>query len=159
MVTCRACKTEVEDEDIDLLTGLCSDCRGNGKRIGRYKAHLQAHPLARHEHLAIPVTTTQAFPNYRITQIHGIVCGETIMGLSIIKTILAEEPNTTSGRATAYENEFKDAREIAISELKYEAHKMGGNCVVGSSLSYETIGEKTLMVVATGTAVTVIPIT
>jgi uncharacterized protein YbjQ (UPF0145 family) len=159
MVTCRVCKNEVEEDEIDLLAAVCTDCRGNGKRVGRYKAHLEKHPLPRHEHLAIPVTTTQAFPNYRITQIFGIVCGETFMGLSLVKNIIANEASTTSGRSTAYENELKDGREIALSELKYEALKLGGNCVIGASLSYEMIGEKTMVIVATGTAVVVMPIT
>ena len=57
----------------------------------------------------------------------------------------------------AYENELKNARNIAMDTMTGEAYRLGCNSIIGVDLDYETIGisggGNMLMVSATGTAV------
>lgn len=60
------------------------------------------------------------------------------------------------GRSGAYEEELRNAKEIAIEEMVDQARSMGANAVVAVDLDYETIGGGSgnmLMVSASGTAV------
>ena len=61
------------------------------------------------------------------------------------------------GRSGAYEEVLVKAKETALKELSERAQQMGANAVVGVDLDYETVGSggSMLMVVASGTAVTI----
>lgn len=78
------------------------------------------------------------------------------MGANFLKDLTADFVDVFGGRSRAYEDELRDGRAIALSGLQYEAYKLGANCVIGCYLDYETVGEKMFMIVATGTAVTVV---
>jgi uncharacterized protein YbjQ (UPF0145 family) len=58
------------------------------------------------------------------------------------------------GRASAYKESLREAKDIAISERIDEAKRRGANAVIGIDLDYETVGNGSmLMVSASGTAV------
>lgn len=101
------------------------------------------------------VTTTPSVEGKRILEYLGIVTGEAIMGANIFKDLFAGIRDIVGGRAGAYEEELKKAREIALNEMAEEAKKMGANAIVGIDLDYETVGQSMLMVNASGTAVKV----
>ncbi len=100
------------------------------------------------------VTTTGVIQDRRITQYHGIVTGETILGANVFRDFLAGIRDIVGGRSTAYENVLKDARATALDEMVNQAQMRGANAVIGVDLDYETVGTGMLMVTATGTAVT-----
>ncbi len=101
------------------------------------------------------VTTTPSVEGKRILEYLGIVTGEAIMGANVFKDLFAGIRDIVGGRAGAYEEELKKAREIALNEMAEEAKKMGANAIVGIDLDYETVGQSMLMVNASGTAVKV----
>jgi uncharacterized protein YbjQ (UPF0145 family) len=103
------------------------------------------------------VTTTPSIEGRRITEYHGVVVGEAIIGANIFRDMFARVTDIVGGRSGAYEKSLQEAREIALRELEQRAAKAGGNAVVGVDLDYEVIGEGNgmLMVSASGTAVTV----
>ena len=105
----------------------------------------------------ITVTTTPSIEGQRITQYHGVVTGEAILGANIFKDFFAGIRDIVGGRSAAYEGELKKAREIAVNELMQAAAARGANAVVGMDIDYETIGSNgsMLMVSVSGTAVTV----
>lgn len=81
------------------------------------------------------------------------------MGANIFKDFFASIRDIVGGRSTAYEQELRKAKEIAINEMVESAVAFGGNAVVGVDLDYETIGggqgSNMLMVSASGTALRV----
>ncbi len=101
------------------------------------------------------VTTTNNIEGHSITQYHGIVVGEAIMGANVVRDVFASITDIVGGRSGAYEAKLQDARDTAMSELKDRARDMGANAVVGIDLDYEVVGQSMLMVSASGTAVTV----
>jgi uncharacterized protein YbjQ (UPF0145 family) len=102
------------------------------------------------------VTTTNNIEGKKILKYHGLVTGEAILGANIFKDFFAGIRDIVGGRSSAYEKELRQAKDIALAELKEEARNMGGNAVIAIDLDYETVGQGSmLMVTASGTAVTI----
>lgn len=103
------------------------------------------------------LTTTPTIEGRRITQYLGIVTGETIVGANIFKDIMAGIRDIVGGRSGAYENAFRQARQMAFDEMEQEAAELGANAVVGIDIDIETVGAQgsMLMVSISGTAVTI----
>ena len=106
------------------------------------------------------ITTTPTIEGKKIVKYHGLVSGEAIMGANIFKDLFASIRDIVGGRSGAYEEELRQAKDIALKEMAEAAGAMGANAVVGVDLDYETInmggrggGGSMLMVSASGTAV------
>jgi uncharacterized protein YbjQ (UPF0145 family) len=103
------------------------------------------------------VLTTPNIEGRPIMRYLGLVTGEAILGANIFKDFFAGIRDIVGGRSAAYEKELRQAKDIALEEMKQEARALGGNAVVGVDLDYETIqvGQSggMLMVSASGTAV------
>ncbi len=75
------------------------------------------------------------------------------MGANIVRDLFASITDIVGGRSGAYEQKLKEAREIAIQEMKDHARQIGANGVVGIDIDYEVVREGMLMVTVSGTAV------
>lgn len=102
-------------------------------------------------------TTTNSVEGKKITEYKGIVFGEVISGVNVIKDFSAGIRNFFGGRSSTYEDELLKAREAALEEMNQRAAAMGANAVVGVDIDYEVLGTDNgmLMVTASGTAVIV----
>ncbi len=102
-------------------------------------------------------TTTPSIEGRRITEYHGVVNGEAILGANIFKDIMAGIRDIVGGRSGAYKKAFRQAREIAFDEIEQQAVELGANAIVGIDIDIETVGAQgaMLMVSVSGTAVTV----
>ena len=101
------------------------------------------------------MTTTNNVEGKKILKYHGLVTGEAILGANIFKDFFAGIRDIVGGRSAAYEKELRQAKDIALSEMKADAANLGGNAVIAIDLDYETVGQGSmLMVTASGTAIT-----
>ena len=102
-------------------------------------------------------TTTPSIEGKTIMEYKGIVFGEVVAGVNVIKDFAAGLTNIFGGRSSTYENELIEAREKAVDEMERRAAKLGANAVVGVDIDYEVLGADNgmLMVTASGTAVIV----
>lgn len=101
------------------------------------------------------LTTTNNVEGKKILKYHGLVTGEAILGANIFKDFFAGIRDIVGGRSAAYEKELRQAKDIALSEMKADAANLGGNAVIAIDLDYETVGQGSmLMVTASGTAIT-----
>ncbi len=102
-------------------------------------------------------TTTPSVEGYRIVEYKGIVFGEVISGVNVIKDFTAGLSNFFGGRSNTYEEELVKARNQAMQEMEQRAVAIGANAVVGVDIDYEVLGADNgmLMVTASGTAVVV----
>jgi uncharacterized protein YbjQ (UPF0145 family) len=103
--------------------------------------------------VAIIVTTTPTIEGRAITEYHGIVAGEVILGVNVFKDIAAGFRNIVGGRSGKYEEELRKGRDGAVNEMADLAVQMGADAVVGVKIDYETVGGQMLMITASGTAV------
>ena len=103
------------------------------------------------------VTTTPSVEGKTILEYKGIVFGEVISGVNVIRDFAAGLSNFFGGRSGTYEEELANARETALQELEERAQERGANAGVGVDIDYEILGADNgmLMVTVSGTAVVV----
>ena len=103
------------------------------------------------------VTTTAYIEGKKVEEYKGIVFGEVITGVNILKDFAAGVRNIFGGRSQSYEDELLQAREEALREMEERAAQKGANAVIGVDIDYEVLGADNgmLMVTASGTAVVV----
>jgi len=101
------------------------------------------------------VTTTPQIEGKTITEYKGLVFGEVIAGVNLVKDIFASITDIFGGRSGTYENELIAARESALKEMIQRAYAMGANGIVGTDVDYEVLGQNggMLMVSVSGTAI------
>ncbi|MEI4616283.1 heavy metal-binding domain-containing protein [Bacillus cereus] len=99
------------------------------------------------------VTTTSGIQGKEIIEYIDIVNGEAIMGANIVRDVFASVRDVGGGRAGAYESKLKEARDIAMDEMKELAKQKGANAIVGIDVDYEVVRDGMLMVAVSGTAV------
>ena len=85
------------------------------------------------------IVTSHTIEGKKITNYHGIVSGEAIMGANIFKDFFAGIRDIVGGRSAAYEKELRKAKEIALEELEQEAVKLGANAIIGVDLDYDNL--------------------
>jgi uncharacterized protein YbjQ (UPF0145 family) len=98
------------------------------------------------------LSTTHSIEGKKIIRYAGIVSGEAILGANIFRDIFASIRDIVGGRSGSYEQALREAKNIAMEEMKEQAKALGANAVIGIDLDYETINNM-LMVTASGTAV------
>ena len=101
------------------------------------------------------ITTTPAIEGKKIVEYKGIVFGEVISGVNMVKDMMAGLTNIFGGRSNTYETELINARQNALREMEERAAQLGANAVVGVDIDYEVLGADNgmLMVTASGSAV------
>ncbi|ANZ99430.1 hypothetical protein CKN82_01760 [Carnobacterium divergens] len=101
------------------------------------------------------ITTTNSVENKTIKSYEGIVFGEVISGINMLKDMGAGLRNIFGGRSQGYENELLNARTEALKEMEERAKTMGADAVIGVKMDYEVLGADNgmLMVTCSGTAV------
>ena len=101
------------------------------------------------------ITTTPSVDGQEVSQYLGVVTGEAIMGANMFKDMFAGIRDIVGGRAGAYEEELRRAKDIALKEMEDSARLSGADAILSVDLDYETIGSSgsMLMVSASGTAV------
>ncbi|PGU53442.1 hypothetical protein COD70_23890, partial [Bacillus cereus] len=85
------------------------------------------------------VTTTNTIQGKEIIEYVGIVNGEAIMGANIVRDLFASVRDVVGGRSGAYESKLKEARDIAMEEMKQLATQKGANAIVGIDVDYEVV--------------------
>ena len=101
------------------------------------------------------LSTTDKIENMNIVEYKGLVFGEVVNGVDMIKDFAASIRDAFGGRSATYEKEVVETRGNAILEMVERAEKLDANAIVGIKIDYETIGQSMMMVIASGTAVKV----
>jgi uncharacterized protein YbjQ (UPF0145 family) len=101
------------------------------------------------------ITTTNHVEDRPVQEYLGIVMGEAIIGANIIKDLFAAVRDVVGGRAGAYEDALRSARQEALREMASRAGDLGADAVIGVDIDYEVLGKagSMLMVTSAGTAV------
>ena len=86
------------------------------------------------------LTTTPTIEGKPAREYMGLVTGEAIIGANLFKDIFAAITDVVGGRAGQYEKVLREAKDVALAEMKENAQQMGANAVIGVDLDYETVG-------------------
>ncbi|MBF8807342.1 MAG: heavy metal-binding domain-containing protein [Enterococcus lacertideformus] len=101
------------------------------------------------------ITTTNSIEHKEVIAYKGIVFGEVITGINVLKDFGACIRNVFGGRSKGYEGELMRTREEALAEMQERAQSLGADAVIGMKMDYEVLGSDNgmLMVTCSGTAV------
>lgn len=102
------------------------------------------------------VLTTPNIEGKKISTYYGLVTGESLLGANVYKDLFSGVRDVVGGRTSAYEEELKKARSIALESMEEKAKKKGANAVIGVKIIYHNLGGtmgNTIMVSVSGTAV------
>ncbi len=101
------------------------------------------------------ITTTPFVENREVSEYLGIVFGEVITGVNMLKDIGAGFRDMFGGRSKGYEEELVMGRNEAISEMEVRAANLGADAIIGAKMDYEVLGASSgmLMITISGTAV------
>ena len=103
------------------------------------------------------ITTTPCIEGKQVARYLGVVTGDTIFGMNLVRDFFASIRDIVGGRSKSYEEVLSRAKDEALNEMTERAKVLGANAVLGVSLDYEAIGQSgsMLMVTCSGTAVLV----
>jgi uncharacterized protein YbjQ (UPF0145 family) len=99
--------------------------------------------------------TTESVPGATITDVHGVVRGNTIRAKHVGQDITALLRNVVGGEITEYTKLLAESREQAIDRMLQEAEGLGANAVVAVRFSTSAIMGAAAELMVYGTAVTI----
>lgn len=105
----------------------------------------------------LPITTAHHIPGHEIVKLIDVVSAECVFGVNLIKELFAGVTDFVGGRSVTIQNTLRDAKRVVMAQLKEEAFVLGADGLIAVNLTYSELagaGKTMLMVVATGTAVT-----
>ena len=100
------------------------------------------------------VLTTPDVPGQTITDVHGLVMGNTIRSKNVGKDIGASLKNLVGGELRSYTKMLTEAREEAIERMVDVAAQRGATAVVNARFTTSQITGGAAELLAYGTAVT-----
>jgi len=105
--------------------------------------------------------TTSSLQGREIDAYLGIVFGDAVSGVNLVKDFLAGIRDLVGGRSETYERELGNARDEAMRSLTAQAEALGADAIIGIDVDYQVLGSNNgmLMVCASGTAVRLKPFT
>lgn len=102
------------------------------------------------------ILTTPTIEGKKIEEYHGLVTGEAMLGANVYKDLFSGVRDVVGGRTSAYEEELKKARTVALDSMQEKATNKGANAIIGVRLAYQNLGGtmgNTIMVTVFGTAI------
>ena len=146
MAVCSDCGKTIHWELVE--NGVCPSCRG---------PRLDPKPIPFDDRMSRIKLTTEHGSGMAIQEYLEIVTAECAFGMNMFKDLFAGVRDTVGGRSKAVQQTMRDARRMALYELKVEADLVGANAVIGVDLDYVELSKagSMVMLVASGTAVVI----
>ena len=101
------------------------------------------------------IVNTETVPGKEITDVQGLVQGNTIRAKHVGRDIGAALKNLVGGELQAYTELLGDARKEAVDRMIARAEELGANAIVNVRFTTSTIAGGAAELYAYGTAVTV----
>ncbi|GAB4175214.1 MAG: YbjQ family protein [Calditrichia bacterium] len=99
------------------------------------------------------VTSTDFIPGYEITEILGVVKGNTTRGRNVGKDIVAFLKNLVGGEIEEYTKLMAESREQALERLREDAKQLGADAIVNIRFATSDIASGAAEILVYGTAV------
>ena len=104
------------------------------------------------------VVNTESLPGYRVTEVRGMVLGNTIRAKHVGRDIMAGLKNIVGGELRGYTEMMIEARRQAMERMIDQAEELGANAVLNVRYSTSMVVQAAAELLAYGTAVVVEPI-
>lgn len=98
-------------------------------------------------------STTETLPGYEITEVLGLVRGNTIRARHLGKDIAATFKNMAGGEITDYTKMMGESREQALDRMVEEAELLGADAILGIRFTTSSVMQGAAEILVYGTAV------
>lgn len=99
------------------------------------------------------ITTTDYIPGYEITQILGVVRGNTVRAKNVASDFIAGLKNLVGGEVDQYTRLLTEAREQALMRMVKQAENLGADAVINVRFTTSAVMQGMAEILAYGTAV------
>jgi len=99
------------------------------------------------------VSTTDTVPGHEITEVMGVVRGNTVRARNIGRDITQGLRNIVGGELKAYTTLLTDSRDEAMARMEEDAEQLGADAVVNVRFVTAEVMEGSAELLAYGTAV------
>ncbi len=106
---------------------------------------------------AMLVTTTPTVPGYTITEVKGLVRGNTVRARNVGRDIFAVFKSLVGGEIAEYTKLMAESREQALDRLRAEAVARGANAIIGVEFVTAMVMQGASEILVVGTAVVLEP--
>lgn len=103
------------------------------------------------------LTTTESVAGHEITQVLGLVHGNSVRAKHVGRDIMAGLKQIVGGELSGYTELLSESRRQAIARMVQEAERMGANAIVSLRFNTSSIMASAAELFAFGTAVVVQP--
>src|ERR687886_2896845 len=86
------------------------------------------------------LSTTSIVQGREVERYLGVVFGDAVFGVNVVKDFLGSLRDFVGGRSGTYERELGAARDAAMRGLLAQAESLGADAVIGIDLDYEVLG-------------------
>lgn len=122
------------------------------KELERQKKDMQKqYAEATQNHM---LTTGYDFEGYTISEYHGLVSGECVLGSGLISYLEASITNTLGMETSGYSEKMRTAKQLALDEMIKQSVSLGGNSIIGISYSISNLLSNMIGISVDGTSVT-----
>lgn len=104
------------------------------------------------------VTNTETIAGYQITEIRGLVQGNTVRAKHAGRDIAAGLKNLVGGELKGYTELLTESRRQALERMLAQANQLGANAVVNVRFTTSAVTAGAAELYAYGTAVVAIPL-
>jgi len=121
------------------------------------QAQQAADTAARRNSLTTMITSGHDFQGFEIRAYHGFISAETVIGMGMFSGLSASVSNLTGNESDRFTSKLEDTKSVVLDRLRERALKMGANAIIGVDLDYTLFAQALLGVIASGTAVLIVP--
>ena len=101
------------------------------------------------------ITNTDSVPNREVTEILGVVRGNSVRAKHIGRDLMAGLKNIVGGELVGYSELLQESREEAMKRMVAQANEIGANAIVNIRFSTSSVAQGAAELYCYGTAVTV----
>ena len=101
------------------------------------------------------IVNTEIVPGYQITELKGLVQGNTIRAKHVGRDIMAGLKNLIGGELKGYTELLTEARREAMNRMIAQANELGANAVINIRFSTSSVTQGAAELYCYGTAVTI----
>lgn len=103
------------------------------------------------------LTTVDVVPGHQVTQVMGLVRGNTIRARHIGNDILAALKSLIGGEISEYTKMMAESREQSLDRMRAEAIALGANAIIGLRFTTSAVMQGAAEILVFGTAVVLQP--
>ena len=99
------------------------------------------------------VTTTHRIPGHEVSEILGVVVGNTVHSKHVGRDVMAGLKGLVGGEIKGYTEMMAEAREQAQSRMEKKANELGADALISVRFASSSVGSEMSEILAYGTAV------